>query len=357
MMISHRFELNTQAISSFEEWCGCDVDLEQADYRADQRSQKTHIVVASVQTLNSRNRMGTYRMERFAPEDFGLLMIDEAHRATSPTYRRVIDHFYQNPNLKLLGVTATPDRLDGVGLGHVFEEVAGHQMDIRWAIDNGWLVPIHQKFVHIEGLDLSNIRTIGGDLDEKQLAKIVEMEQMVHKMAVPVADFLGSDKQGLIFTASVAQSRKMAEVLTRYGVQCGHVDGKTDRGTRKHVIDSYKNGDLQALSNCGVFTEGFDVFHVMAIVSLVSVIGGALPVLAWYRFSGWFEMHYFFMLYSYVGLVMALGSHFFEYLPEVSQWIRAFLFWGLPYIVGTILIYRKRAAFKAQFDGPASETG
>ncbi len=105
------------------------------------------------------------------------------------------------------------------------------------------------------------------------------------------------------------------------------------------------------------FTEGFDVFHILAIVSLVSVIGGVIPVLAWYRFPGWFEMHYFFMLYSYVGLVMALGSHFFEYLPGVPQGIRALLFWGLPYIVGTILIYRKRASFKAQFDGPASETG
>lgn len=109
------------------------------------------------------------------------------------------------------------------------------------------------------------------------------------------------------------------------------------------------------LTSTTPFTEGFDVFHVLAIVSLVSVIGGALPVFAWRRFNGWFEMHYFFMLYSYVGLVMALGSHFFEYLPGVPQGLRALMFWGVPYIVGTILIYWKRSYFKARFDGPVSE--
>ena len=107
------------------------------------------------------------------------------------------------------------------------------------------------------------------------------------------------------------------------------------------------------LTSTTPFTEGFDVFHVMAIASLGTVIGGVLPMLARHRFPGWFEMHYFFMLYSYVGLVMALGSHFFEYLPEVHPGIRALLFWGVPGLVGTILIYGKRASFKARFDGAA----
>ena len=98
------------------------------------------------------------------------------------------------------------------------------------------------------------------------------------------------------------------------------------------------------------FTQGFDVFHVMALVSLASVIAGVVPLFLRRRFAGWWEMHYFFMLYSYVGLVMALGSHFFEYMPEgLPATSRAALLWGMPYVVGSILIYWKRSFFKARF--------
>jgi len=163
-MMSHRFELNMQAIKEFERVAKCDVDFEQASYRADQRANKCHVVVASVQTLNSTRR-GIPRMQRFRPDDFGLLMIDEAHRAAAASYRKVIEYFrLGNPNIKLIGVTATPDRLDGVGLGCVFEKVSC-DLNIRWGIENGWLVAPRQLFVRMNGLDLSEVKTVGGDLD------------------------------------------------------------------------------------------------------------------------------------------------------------------------------------------------
>jgi superfamily II DNA or RNA helicase len=155
MMISHRYELNTQAIKSFEWICGEDVDLEQAHFRADQRFDKTRIVVASVQTLNSTRR-GKSRMERFDPEEFGLLLIDEAHRSAAASYRRVIEYMRQNKNLVVVGVTATPDRLDGVGLGCVYEKVSCN-LDMLWGVKNGWLVSPRQVTITLERLDLSQI--------------------------------------------------------------------------------------------------------------------------------------------------------------------------------------------------------
>ena len=93
MMISHRFELNDQARKTFESFCYESVDFEQGDFVADQCSisDRCRIVVASVQSLNSK-RKGRYRFDKFDPNEFGLIMIDEAHRATSPTYRLSLIH-------------------------------------------------------------------------------------------------------------------------------------------------------------------------------------------------------------------------------------------------------------------------
>lgn len=267
MMMSHRFELNQQAIKSFEQICGEQVALEQASYHADRFGPKDRIVVASVQSLNAK-RKGKHRMLKFDPKDFGLLMIDEAHRAAAASYRRAINHFKQNPNLKVVGVTATPDRLDKVGLGTVFDEVAS-DLNIKWAVENGWLVAPKQKFVQIDGLDLSEVRTIGGDLDEKQLGKILEVEQNLHAISKPLVDIAGQETQVILFTASVQQARRSAELIRDYYQRLhGHAGPQTavsldgslspQDPRRQSIVRDFKNGNIQFLCNCGVATEGFD---------------------------------------------------------------------------------------------------
>ncbi len=272
MMLSHRFELNSQAIKSFEWICQEDVDLEQASFRAD--PQRCRIVVASVQSMNSK-RKGKYRMERFDPMSFNLLMIDEAHRAAAPTYRRVVSYFKQNPNCVVVGVTATPDRLDKVGLGCVFEEVVC-DYNIQWGISNGWLVPPRQVNVAIDGLDLTQVRTVAGDLDKKQLQKIVELEQNLHEMAVPIVDLAGADKKTIVFTASVAQAHRLCEMIRdyhhrKYGATDPRVAVSLDGSMnpqdprRRQIVEDFKNGGIQFLVNCGVATEGFDAPNVKLI--------------------------------------------------------------------------------------------
>lgn len=268
MMISHRYELNIQAIRTFEGMCGEDVDLEQASYFADTRSNPLRIVVASVQTLNSR-RKGAYRMERFSPLEFGLLMIDEAHRSSAESYRRVVQYFQRgNPAIKVLGVTATPDRLDGVGLGCVFEDTIC-DLNIQWAVENGWLVEPRQVIIELESLDLREVKTVGGDLDNRQLAKVVEMEKNLHGMAKPIVDFAGRDKQTIVFASSVAHSQRLAELIRDY-YQRTHGSVEADTAVaidgsmnpqdprRIEIIRRFKSGEIQFLCNCGVLTEGFD---------------------------------------------------------------------------------------------------
>jgi len=96
-------------------------------------------------------------MERFDPNEFSLVIVDEAHHASAASYRAVMAHYQQNPNVRVLGLTATPDRADERALGQVFDEVP-FEYDINDGIDGGWLVPITQQAVHIESLDYSAIR-------------------------------------------------------------------------------------------------------------------------------------------------------------------------------------------------------
>jgi superfamily II DNA or RNA helicase len=274
MLISHRYEINQQAIDQLSNICGEEVDLEQAAFEADQRTVPHRVVVASVQTLNSfRRKRQQYRMEKFDPMDFGLLLIDEAHRAAAVTYRRVIKHFLQNPACCVVGVTATPDRLDGVGMGNVFQ-VASSDLNALWGVENGWLVGPRQLFAKVDGLDLREVRTIGGDLDTSQLQRILELEKNLHEMAKPIVDVAGKDKQAIVFTASVKQAHSIAEKIRDYHyrefgteTQAVALDGtlSPQDPKRKQIVKEFKAGDIQFLCNCGVATEGFDAPGVQLI--------------------------------------------------------------------------------------------
>lgn len=276
MLMSHRYELNVQAMKQLSNICGEDIDLEQAGYFADQRTIPHRIVVASVQTLNSyQKKHQRHRFERFDPNEFGLLLIDEAHRAAAASYRRVVDYFRQNPDLCVVGVTATPDRLDKVGMNCVFENVAC-DYNLLWSVENGWLVPPKQKFVRIDGLDLSQVRTKGGDLDERQLSKLVEVEETLHAMAKPIVDICGERDQGIVFTASVAQAQRLAEMIRDYHMRAFStttlktavcIDGSMSPQDprRKEIVADFKEGRIQFLVNCGVATEGFDAPNVRVV--------------------------------------------------------------------------------------------
>ena len=266
MLVSHRFELNQQAIATFSKILREDVDLEQAGFEADQRTDKTRVVVASVQTLVSK-RKGVYRMEKFDPLDFGLLLIDEAHHATAATYRRVINHFKQNPDLCVVGVTATPDRTDKVGLKAVFDHVTC-RYDFAWGIENGWLCAPKSKIVYIHGLDLSSVRTVKGDLDNVARAKLMEDEARIIEVAQPIVDVCGDSRKAIVFASSVKHAEQLRDKINglcyeRFGKGdlAVSIDGSTPPldPVRKQILKDFRDGTVTYLCNYGVATEGFDV--------------------------------------------------------------------------------------------------
>lgn len=257
LVLAHREELITQAADKINRVTGHAPEIEMADMWADKSMfQRARVIVSSIQTQIA-GQSGAGRMTRFDPNDFSMVIVDEAHHATAASYRRVLAHYRQNPNLKVLGVTATPDRSDEEALGQIFESVA-HVYEIGDAIRDGWLAPIHQQSVTVDTLDFSEIRTTAGDLNRGDLAAVMEAEDNIHRIVDPTIQIAGGRK-ALVFCASVAQAERTAEVFNRHSPDMARwVCGETPKDQRRQILSEYAAGRFQVLCNVGVLTEGFD---------------------------------------------------------------------------------------------------
>lgn len=131
------------------------------------------MVSASVQSL-------ARRLDRYAPDAFDVIVVDEAHHAAAKSYRRILDHF--RPRL-LLGFTATPNRADHARLNGVFSEIL-FDRDLRWGIRNGYLSDIDCKRVDI-GYDLRGVHTRGGDYAPGELAEAMAGHRGCHCTGLP----------------------------------------------------------------------------------------------------------------------------------------------------------------------------
>ena len=277
MILAHREELVHQAADKVSKVAGVDCEIEMGDYRViGMMGCLPPVVVSSVQTHMS-GRNGQRRMMKFNPKDFSVLVVDEAHHATSPSYRACIDRYLkENPECRLLGVTATPDRADELALGSVFETVAA-SYDISDAIRDGWLVPVEQRIVTVGSLDFSSVKTTAGDLNPGELADIMEEERNLHAVAAPVLDIL-KEKRAIIFATSVRQAERLAEILNRgegdgdsgFGngerKRADWLCGATPKDLRHDKLAAFKEGRTQFMVNVGVLTEGFDDAGVEAVV-------------------------------------------------------------------------------------------
>ncbi len=264
MVLAHREELILQAQDKMHTVTGIKAEIEMADqWASGNLFHAQDIVVSTVQTQIAGGEGG--RMQRFKPDDFSLLVIDEAHHAPADTYKRIIEYYRRNPDLKVLGVTATPDRHDKKAMGQIFEEVA-YRYDMEDAIGDGWLVNVEQESVFVKSLDYSEIKSQAGDLNGKELAKVLEFEENLHAIADPTVKKTG-DEKSLVFAASVVQAERLTEIFNRHKPDSADfVCGTTPKETRRRMFKAYAQGEFQYLVNVGVATEGFDDPSIQWIV-------------------------------------------------------------------------------------------
>lgn len=246
LVLSHREEILFQARERLAKMTGEFVGLEKAEARAGLE----RIVVASVQTLYSEDRLNHWK-----PDDFGLVIYDEAHHACSPKNKRIVEHF---TNAKVVGYTATPDRADEKAMGQVFvSDPPAFVYDIDDAINDGWLVEPVVHNIYLGELDLSACRTTAGDLNQADLDAAMVEEAIAHMVKVTVEE--SGDLKTLLFTTSVDNATRMAELLNSLKAGAAKtVNAKTPVDLRRIILREFEDGAYQYLSNVGIATEGYD---------------------------------------------------------------------------------------------------
>ena len=252
LMVAHRFELLDQLRAKCER-AGLRCGIEKGAERVD-RAELPDVTIASIQSLHAE------RLAEFSPDAFAVVLVDEGHHAVAASYRRVIDYF---AGAAIIAATATPDRADQAALSEVFEAV-GYVYELRDAIDAGYLVPIRQRVVNVESLDLSSVRTVGGDLNAGDVERAIMRDRTLHEIASPLVELAG-DRPTIVFVPTVATAHAMAEVLSGYGASAVALDGTTDHAQRAAELERFSRGGAQYLVNCALFTEGADLPSVACV--------------------------------------------------------------------------------------------
>lgn len=285
LFFCHRDTLAYQARDTITRFAGVQCGIEMADMEADAGLfSLDQVVIGTVQTQNASGRM-----TKFKPNEFDLLIADEFHHFVAPSFRKVLDYYRQNLNLKILGLTATPDRADEKALGQICKSVA-YEYEILDAIHDGWLVPIDQIMVPVSGLDYSHISTTAGDLNQGELRRVVEEEETIQRMIQPTLEMswgldlhaldnhpveewgkmleaLGKPRRTLVFCATVVQAQKFTEIMNRVRTDMSAcVWGKLPKDERQKLLKSFSAGQTQIMCNVGVLTEGFDNPFVEVVV-------------------------------------------------------------------------------------------
>ena len=243
LFLVHRRELIHQASRKLH-----DVDLEHGIIAAGFPMQPDRRVqIASISTLHRR----AVRSCTIPMPDADLLLVDEAHHASARSWTRIIDAY---PNAALIGLTATPCRADGRGLGALFECLIDCP-SIRELIELGYLVPT-RVFAPTRP-DLKGIRTVAGDFDEAQLEERLDRPMLVGDI-VSHWHRLAGRRRTVVFAVSRAHAVHLRDEFARSDVVAAYLDGATPLNERDQILDKLKRGTVEVVVNVGVLTEGWD---------------------------------------------------------------------------------------------------
>lgn len=210
------------------------------------------VQVGSVQTL-------ARRLDKLPPPD--LIIFDEAHHMGAAQYQAIYDAY---PRAQIIGLTATPWRLDGRGLGTWFEAMV-QGPSVTDLMEQGALCD-YQLYAP-SSASVAGVASQGGDFKRGELAAVMDKPSIVGD-AVGHYRRLAGGKRAIVFAVSIAHSQHVAEQFTAAGIAAAHVDGSMDTGARDAIVEDFAAGRIQVLSNADLFGEGFDVPAVEAVILL-----------------------------------------------------------------------------------------
>ncbi len=214
--------------------------------KADMFKIDAKVTLASYQTLHRRLHLIT-------ADHFDLIIIDECHLAGSQTISKTLNYF--KPKL-LLGLSASPYRNDGANLSDLFDEITV-QYSISDAIQEGYLCELDAIQVKTQ-LTLDDVHTLGGEFNQKELRQEVDVPQR-NQLIVDSYKKYADGKQNLVFCVDVQHAQNLCQAFKDAGYRAEFIVGDEElTPDRKAVINRFKSGETQVLTNCMILTAGFD---------------------------------------------------------------------------------------------------
>lgn len=227
LFLVHRKELVDQIVRTFANW-GVLMNL---------------CTVGMVQTVTRRLK----KMQRPA-----LIITDENHHSLANSYKRIYEHFADVPRV---GVTATPVRLNGDGLGDVNDKLIIGK-STKWLIEHRFLAPYDYYAPSVA--DLTGLHTRAGEYVTADIDKAM-IQNKVFGDVISYYRKLADGKKAICYCASIRHSEATAAAFRDAGIVAEHIDGTTPKAERDRLIAAFRRGDIQILCNVDLISEGFDV--------------------------------------------------------------------------------------------------
>jgi len=224
--------------------------------RYNEEIQNVHICII--------NSLKGFYLDNLINRNFDLIIIDEAHHAQSKSYITFINkRCAVFPNQKILGVTATPDRLDGKFLNEILYKCS-FKLEIEDLIEKKHLSEV-EGFSLKSKIDISELAHNNGDFNLSHLFKKLCVDSR-NKMILNLCQNEMQERKTLIFCINIEHSKIISKILNENGISSSHIDGSMKPDKRFSILSSFRNGEISVLTNCQLLIEGFDEPSIDGII-------------------------------------------------------------------------------------------
>ena len=260
LFVAHREEILKQAAESFKNVRNSD---DYGFFDGESKCTDKSVIFASVATLGRNEYLNN---KYFASDYFNYIVIDEFHHAINDQYQRIVNYF--NPQF-LLGLTATPERMDGRNIYEICDYNVPYEISLKEAINKGMLVPFHYYGI-FDDTDYSKLHIVKGRYDEKELNETyignVHRYELIYKYYCKYGS-----RQALGFCCSKEHAREMAKEFSSRGIPSVAVfsDASGEYTEKRNVaIQKLKNGEIRVIFSVDMFNEGVDITSVDMVMFL-----------------------------------------------------------------------------------------
>lgn len=255
LFLAGRRELIFQAKKTLEQFgINCGVIMAGEEPNLDAQVQ-----IASMQTYVRRMNLEELQFNHWW-HDADIIFCDEAHGSISPSFQKILQAY--GDKMYVIGLSATPCRGDGRGLGEYFDEIVS-TVDVGELIEQNYLVPV--RYFAPSCPDLTGIKTVAGDYDKKELGERVNTIKLVGDI-YDNWSIICPDRPTIIFATNVKHSISIKDAFSLRGIGIEHIDAKTPKEERGDALERLRSGKLQVITNVGILTEGFDFPEASCVI-------------------------------------------------------------------------------------------